>query len=85
MPSCAFTLKVMRGGRLVAVDVTADGTGLVSRAGSSLIAGVSDKLGLTRALSLRLAVLKQRRRGHDPARRLVVLARTRRGDGRFDP
>jgi hypothetical protein len=27
---------------------------------------VGDKLGLTRALSLRLAVLKQRRRGHDP-------------------
>jgi hypothetical protein len=39
---------------------------LVSHAGSALLAQVADKLGLTRALSLRLAVLKQRRRGHDP-------------------
>jgi len=38
----------------------------VSHAGSALLAQVADKLGLTRALSLRLAVLKQRRRGHDP-------------------
>jgi hypothetical protein len=30
------------------------------------LAQVADKLGLTRALSLRLACLKQRRRGHDP-------------------
>jgi hypothetical protein len=59
-------LKVMRDGRLVTVEVTADGAGLVSHAGSALLAQVADKLGLTRALSLRLAVLKQRRRGHDP-------------------
>ena len=38
----------------------------MSHAGSALLAQVADKLGLTRALSLRLAVLKQRRRGHDP-------------------
>jgi hypothetical protein len=59
-------LKVMRDGRPVTVEVTADGAGLVSHAGSALLAQVADKLGLTRALSLRLAVLKQRRRGHDP-------------------
>jgi Transposase DDE domain group 1 len=69
-------LKVMRDGRSVTVDVVADGAGLVSHAGSALIAQVGDKLGLTRALSLRLAALKQRRRGHDPGRVIRDLAVT---------
>jgi len=69
-------LKVMRDGRPVTVDVTADATGLVSHAGLALIAQVSEKLGLTRALSLRLASLKQRRRGHDPGRVIRDLAVT---------
>jgi hypothetical protein len=47
---------------------------LVSHAGSALLAQVADKLGLTRALSQRLAVLKQRRRGHDPGRVIRDLA-----------
>jgi DDE family transposase len=64
----------MRDGRSVTVEVTADGAGLVSRAGSALLAQVADKLGLTRALSARLAVLKQRRRGHDPGRVIRDLA-----------
>jgi hypothetical protein len=68
------TLKVMRDGRPVTVDVTSDGTGLVSHAGSALIGQVADKLGLTRALSSRLAALKQRRRGHDPGRVIRDLA-----------
>lgn len=59
-------MKVMRDGRQVTVDVTADGAGLVSHAGTALIAQVADKLGLTRALSRGLGGLKQRRRGHDP-------------------
>jgi len=67
-------LKVMRDERPVTVDVTSDGAGLVSHAGSAAIALVGDKLGLTRALSLRLAVLKQRRRGHDPGRVIRDLA-----------
>jgi len=46
----------------------------VSRAGTALLAQVADKLGLTSALSLRLAVLKQRRRGHDPGRVIRDLA-----------
>jgi hypothetical protein len=61
-------LKVMRDGRPVTVEVTADGAGLVSHAGTALLAQVADKVGLTGALSLRLAVLKQRRRGHDLGR-----------------
>src|SRR5437763_13805499 len=64
----------MRDGRPVTVEVTADGAGLVSHAGSALLAQVADKLGLARALSVRLAVLKQRRRGHDPGRVIRDLA-----------
>jgi hypothetical protein len=47
---------------------------LVSHAGTALLAGVADKVGLTSALSLRLAVLKVRRRGHDPGRVVRDLA-----------
>jgi len=65
---------VMRDGRPVTVEVTSDGAGLVSRAGSALVAQVADKVGLTRALSLRLAAIKQRRRGHDPGRVIRDLA-----------
>src|SRR5919198_5625096 len=64
----------MRDGRPVTVEVTADGAGLVSHAGTALLAQVADKLGLTRALSLPLGVLKQRRRGHDPGRVIRDLA-----------
>jgi Transposase DDE domain group 1 len=56
----------MRDGRPVTVEVTADGAGLVSHAGTALLGQVADKIGLSNALSLRLAGLKQRRRGHDP-------------------
>jgi Transposase DDE domain group 1 len=67
-------LKVMRDGRPVTVEVTADGAGLVSHAGAALLAQVADKVGLTGVLSLRLAGLKQRRRGHDPGRVIRDLA-----------
>jgi len=67
-------LKVMRDGRSVTVEVTSDGAGLVSHAGTALIAGVAEKVGLTRALSVRLAAVKQRRRGHDPGRVIRDLA-----------
>jgi hypothetical protein len=69
-------LKVMRDGRPVTVEVSADGAGLVSHAGSALVAQVADKVGLTTALSRRLAEIKKRRRGHDPGvvvRDLVVM------------
>ena len=67
-------MRVMRGERSFTVEVAADGEGLVSRAGAALLAQVGDKLELTRALSLRLAVLKQRRRGHDPGQVIRDLA-----------
>ncbi|MCA1678670.1 MAG: IS1380 family transposase [Actinobacteria bacterium] len=64
----------MRDGRPVTVEVSADGAGLVSHAGSALLAQAADKLGLTKALSLRLGAIKQRRRGHDPGRVICDLA-----------
>src|SRR3954451_6560173 len=64
----------MRDGRPVTVEVTADGAGLVSHAGSALLAQVADTLGLTRALSRGLESIKQRRRGHDPGRVIRDLA-----------
>ena len=69
-----FTVKVMRDGRSVTVEVTSDGAGLVSHAGTALVAQVADKVGLTQALSMRLAQIKQRRRGHDPGRVIRDLA-----------
>jgi hypothetical protein len=64
----------MRGERSFTVEVASDGEGLVSRAGTALLARAADKLGLSRALSIRLAMLKQRRRGHDPGRVIRDLA-----------
>src|SRR3954467_5684705 len=64
----------MRDGRQVTVELTSDGAGLVSHAGSALLAQVADTLGLTGPLSGRLAGLKQRRRGHDPGRVIRDLA-----------
>ena len=49
---------MQREGRNVTVEVTSDGEGLVSHAGSALLAQIADNSGLTRALSVRLADLK---------------------------
>jgi hypothetical protein len=38
---------VMRAGRSVKVEVTADGAGLVSHTGTALLSQVADRLGLT--------------------------------------
>jgi Transposase DDE domain group 1 len=64
----------MRDGRPVTEEVTADGAGLVSHAGTALVARVAEKVGLTGALSTGLAEIKQRRRGHDPGRVIRDLA-----------
>jgi hypothetical protein len=65
---------VQRDGRNVTVEVTADGEGLVSHAGSALLTRIADKSGLTQALSVRLAGLKRRRSGHDAGRVVRDLA-----------
>ena len=67
-------MRVTRDGRRINVDVTPDGEGLVSHAGSALLAQVADKTGLTRALSGELADLRSRRGGHDQGRVIRDLA-----------
>ncbi len=58
------------------VQVVADAEGLTSRAGSALVAGVADRVGLTAGLSEALAGLRERRSRHDPGRVVRDLALT---------
>jgi hypothetical protein len=54
--------------------VTADGAGVVSHAGTVLLAELADRIGLTAALSEATDSLRSRRSGHDPGRVLVDVA-----------
>jgi hypothetical protein len=54
--------------------VTADGTGVVSHAGTVLLAELADRIGLTAALSEATDGLRSRQAGHDPGRVLVDVA-----------
>jgi hypothetical protein len=54
--------------------VTTDGTGVVSHAGTVLLAELADRIGLTAALNEATDGLRERRSGHDPARVLVDVA-----------
>jgi len=54
--------------------VTADGTGVVSHAGTVLLSELADRIGLTAALSEATDSLRERRAGHDPGRVLVDVA-----------
>jgi len=54
--------------------VTTDGTGVVSHAGTVLLAELADRVGLTAALSEATDGLRERRAGHDPGRVLVDVA-----------
>ena len=54
--------------------VTADGAGVVSHAGTVLLAELADRVGLTAALSEATDGLRERRAGHDPGRVLVDVA-----------
>jgi hypothetical protein len=69
-----LTLQVMRDGRRFTVEVTSDGEGLVTHAGSGLLARAADKVGLTRALGAQLRRLRRRGGGHDPGRVVRDLA-----------
>lgn len=60
-------MKVTRDGRRMKVDVTSDGEGVVSHAGSAVPAEVADKTGLTRALSTGLAGPQRRAGSHAAA------------------
>jgi len=52
------------------LQVVADADGLTSRAGSALLVGVADRVGLSEALSGAMGGLRQRRSRHDPGRTL---------------
>ena len=54
--------------------MTADGTGVVSHAGTVLLGELADRIGLTAALSEATDGLRQRRAGHDPGWVLVDVA-----------
>lgn len=56
---------VKREGLVDKLMVTADGAGQVGHAGSALLAGTADRLGLTRALSAAMAPTRERRSAHD--------------------
>ena len=57
---------VKRDGLVDKLVVRADGRGQVGHAGSALLAGVADRVGLTRALSGAMAPTRERRSAHDP-------------------
>jgi DDE family transposase len=67
-------LKVKPAPRVGTVEVTADGEGLVSRAGAALLVELADRVGLTAALSDALAQTRVRRSAHDPGRVLRDVA-----------
>ena len=67
-------MRVQRDRRRFTVEVSADGDGLVSHAGSGLLAELADRSGLTSALSRGLARVRERRSGHDPGRVVRDLA-----------
>ncbi len=54
--------------------VTCDGTGVVSHAGTVLLAELADRIGLATGLSEATDGLRERRAGHDPGRVLVDVA-----------
>jgi len=60
--------------RFGTVEVTADGEGLISHAGVGLLAELSDRSGLTAALSGGLAGTRERLSAHDPGRVLRDVA-----------
>ncbi len=57
-----------------ALAVTADGAGVVSHAGSRLLADLAEVTGLVEGYSQVLAGLRERRSRHDPGRVLVDVA-----------
>jgi len=67
-------MKVTHAGRRIKVTVSADGDGLVSHAGSALLAQVADKTGLTQALGFAVGEPGLRAGSHDRGRVIRDLA-----------
>jgi hypothetical protein len=68
------TVRVKGRSSIEKVEVRADGTGMTSRAGTSLLALCAQKLGLTDALDGALGHLRERRSTHRPGRVVCDLA-----------
>jgi hypothetical protein len=66
-------MRVKLSSGIVSVQIAADGDGLTSRAGTSLLVGLADRVGLTGALSDALWDVRERRGVHDPGRVLCDL------------
>ena len=56
------------------LQVLADADSLTSRAGTALLSGLADRVGLTKALSQAVGDVRKRRSRHDPGRTLRDLA-----------
>lgn len=67
-------MRVKCKGGITSVQIVADGEGVTSRAGTALVVGVADRVGLTNALSGALADVRERQGRHDPGQVLRDLA-----------
>jgi hypothetical protein len=67
-------MRVKRLELVESVQIVADADRLTSRAGTALLVGLADRVGLTGALSEAMGGLRQRRSRHDPGRTLRDLA-----------
>jgi len=69
-----ITVRVKRSELVESVQIVADADRLTSRAGTALLVGLADRVGLTGALSQAMGGVRQRRSRHDPGRTLRDLA-----------
>ena len=67
-------MRVKRRELLESVQIVADANRLTSRAGTVLLSGLADRVGLTRSLSGAMVGVRRRRSRHDPGRTLRDLA-----------
>ncbi len=67
-------MQVKRAELVVSVQIVADADRLTSRAGTALLVGLADRVGLTGGLSEAMGGLRRRRSRHDPGRTLRDLA-----------
>jgi hypothetical protein len=67
-------MQVLGRSRFQKIEVAADATGLTSRAGTALLAGFCQRIGLTDLLCAALAPTRERASVHAPGRVLAGLA-----------
>lgn len=67
-------MQVKRSEAIESLQIVADADRLISRAGTALLAGLADRVGLTKALSQAMGGVRKRRSRHDPGRTLRDLA-----------